>query len=439
MQALTRMTNVAVPRFILSFVLTWSLYLVGVAVLPAHSMYGRLAEAVLLQIGFALLTTVAAMVAWRLSDRCARERVPSARGDVFNHARLRRAARTGIALSVVGLFALAVDKVFVQGVDYSLGLAGARYQWAMLGEAREGVSSAWSVLGYLLSTSFFVSIYVVVLHDGVFSAKGKTVVWIASLGLALGNSALSGGRSLLLLLVVVSVALVSLRADLGKSLPQIGGRLVLVGVAAIMALGAYVLYVFAARAELTGFDAHEYAVGMLEFLGAQPMSAFEGMSSNTWVAHLAGLVVLALAYLVHSVFTFAAIIDLPSESSQLLLYVRLLAAKLGFVDYPDLEWELTGRFPSLPGVLYLDGGVGLLAGGAVLLGVWMALSVRLCQRHPTSLVAVSVWLAVHTTALLSPLLLAAELLNYPFVIAEFLLIAVAAGAARFRPRAARRG
>ena len=425
------MANTGLPGFLLAFVLAWVLYFVGVALLPAHSAYGRVSEAIMLQIDFALLTSASALAVWRLSDGINWNPASGVPADTAESGRLRLASRLGLALSVAGLLALFIDKVFIQGIDYLSGLAAARAEWTNLGAEREGISSFWSALGYLLSTCFFVSICVLVVHGDIFSAKERMISWVSSLGLLLGNSALTGGRSFLLLLGAATVAGFYLRADLGKSLPRVGGRLILAASAAVGIAGAYALYVFAARAELTDVDAHRYAVEMLEFLGAHPTPAFERLSGDSSLGLLAGLLALALAYLIHSVFTFAAILDMPPHSEHLLFgYLRELAAKLGFIDRPDLNWALVGRFTSLPGALYIDAGVGLLVAGAVTLGVLMTASVRLCQRYPSSLTALSAWVAVQTTALLSPLLLAAEVLSYPFVIAEFFLIAAVAGLAQ---------
>lgn len=424
------------PGFLLAFVLAWALYFMGVALLPASSMFGPMSEAILLQLDFALLAGAAALATWLLSDGLVPRPPNDAGGKVADDDRLRLASRISLALSGAGLLALFVDKVFVQHIDYFGGLAAARIEWATLGAERDGISSMWSALGYLLSTCFFVAVALLVMRPDTFSATERAIAWLSSLGLVLGNSALTGGRSFLLLLAAAVVALAFLRIDLGKPLPRIRFEGMLGFSAAIAAAGAYVLYVFAARAELTEIDVHRYAVEMLEFLGGQPTPAFEQLSGDTWFGRLAGLLALALAYLVHSAFTFAAIVEAPPQHGDLLFgYLRELAAKLGLTDRPDLDWLLAGRFPSLPGALYLDGGVALLAVGALALGVLMALSARLCQRYPWSLTALSVWVAVQTTALLSPLLMAAEVLSYPFVIVEFLLIAAVARVSGLRASA----
>lgn len=434
-----QMAIARLPGFLLAFVLTWALYFMGLALLPASSMFRLVSEAILLQIAFVLLAGAASLATWLLSDRIAARPANQAGGTVVDDDRLRLASRVSLALSGAGVLALFVDKVFVQHIDYLGGLAAARSEWTSLGAERDDISSVWSALGYLTSTSFFVAISVLIVRREIFSATERAIAWLSSFGLALTNSALAGGRSLLLLLAATGVALTLLRADLGKPLPRVRVTGILVFLATIAAVGAYVLYVFAARAELTQIDVHQYSLEMLEFLGGQPTREFERLSGDTWFGLLAGLLVMALAYLVHSAFTFAAIVEAPPQNTDLLFgYLRELAAKLGFTSRPDLDWLLTGRFPSLPGALYLEGGLALLVAGALVLGALMALSVRLCQRYPCSLTALSVWLAVQTTALLSPLLMAAEVLSYPFVIGEFLLIAGVARIADLRAGAVSR-
>lgn len=429
------MQNSRLPAFIVTFLLAWALYFVGVALLPASSLFSAVAEALLLQVIFVLLVGIGGLVTWVGSTATTQTGPFSEYLGVKQDIRLRLASRLGLALSVAGLIALFADKVFIQGVDYFAGVAAARAQWTDLGADREHVSSIWSAVGYLLSSSFFVSVSILIWRAEAFSTTERMVSWALSLWFVLANSALTGGRSILLLLSAFVVALIGLRFDLGKSFRRIGLKSISAAAAALVLGGGYALYVFAARAELTEVDAHRYAVEMLEFLGAEPTPAFERLSGDGWAGQLVALLTLALAYVVHSLFTFAAILELPPQHGHLLFgYWRELAAKLGLTEPPELDWPLTGRFPSLPGALYLDGGVGLLVVVALALGVLMALTVRLCQRHPASLTALSVWAAVQTTALISPLLPAAELLSYPFVIAEFMLIAAAASAIRLRSK-----
>ena len=58
----------------------------------------------------------------------------------------------------VDLAALTYDKLFIQKIDYSAGLAFAREEWRQLGEEREGqASSIFSVIGYLLGSSYYVA------------------------------------------------------------------------------------------------------------------------------------------------------------------------------------------------------------------------------------------------------------------------------------------
>ncbi|MCX7900918.1 MAG: hypothetical protein N2483_01255 [Burkholderiaceae bacterium] len=412
------------PGFLVVFQLVWILYFVGVAVLPASSLYAATAVAIVIQLVFALIATIAALAVWIISDE--RSLAPGFRRTAGEHRSLLTATRLSLALSALGLLALLIDKIIVQGIDYSGGLAAARAQWSVLAAEREHVSSIWSALGYLLSSCFFITVTVLTCCRVESSKTEKAAAWTLCIAFALANSALTGGRSVLLLLAATLAVLLAVRIDLGQPLPKIGAPTQLAATAGIVATGAYTLYIFAERAELNGIDVHGYAAEMLEFLGAEPTPVFQRLSGDTWFGRLAALAALALAYLVHSFFTFAAIVEAPPQEVDLLFgHVTDLAAKVGLGARPDSEWLLTGRFPSLPGALFIKGGIGLVAFTAACLGAAMALSVRLSQRFPTSLAVIAVCWAVQTTAVLSPMLAAIELLNFPFVFAEFFLVAAA--------------
>lgn len=412
------------PNFLIVFQLVWILYFLGVAVLPASSLYAATTVAILIQLVFALVASIASLAVWMITDEGSS--APCSRRREGDQGSLRTAARLSLALSALGLIALLIDKVIVQGIDYSGGLAAARIQWSSLAGEREHVSSIWSALGYLLSSCFFITVTVLTCHRVESSKTEKAAAWTLCIAFALANSALTGGRSLLLLLAATLAVLLALRGDLGLPLPRIEARTQLAATTGIVAIGAYALYIFAARAELNGVDVHSYAAEVLEHLGADPGPVFQRLSGETYFGKLAALATLALAYLVHSLFTFAAIVEAPHQEVDLLFgHVKDLAAKVGLGTRPDSEWLLTGRFPSLPGALFIKGGMGLVAFTAACLGAAMALSVRLSQRFPNSLAVVAVWWAVQTTAVLSPMLAATELLNFPFVLAEFFLVAAA--------------
>src|SRR5690606_17079503 len=74
---------------------------------------------------------------------------------------VRQLIYVSYTLSLLGLLLLIYDKVVIQDINYSAGFASAREQWKEASDARDhAISSIFSVLGYLLSSSYFLPVAV---------------------------------------------------------------------------------------------------------------------------------------------------------------------------------------------------------------------------------------------------------------------------------------
>lgn len=403
------------------FVFVWTLYWMAVAVLPVHSIYPATSEAFLMQICFVFVVSLSAKI---ILDMFRIRRMPAA--DEQNIPHSASLIWMAIFLSFVGLAALTYDKIFIQKIDYSAGLAFAREEWRQLGEDREGhASSIFSVLGYLLGSSYYIAAILAVTQRSALSARMRVVALLVSFLLLMANSALTGGRSNILLVAVFVVAAFSSRRGItvrGLFASKFQRRVVLV--LGVIAVG-YSLFIFFQRAQTNNLGGVEYAVDFLPYLGVEADSWYRHSLGEGALSAISAVAVLAGSYITHSFATVAAIIDAPFEDKSMLFLNELqMLYKLGLIAQPDANWFLGGRSPSVPGALWHQlGPLGFFA-GSVLLGCSAGAAKVWVVRRPDRLMPLGAYTMATTTLLLTPVVLAPDFLSFPFVLGSFVILAI---------------
>lgn len=403
------------------FIGAWILYWVMIAVVPVHSMYPATLEAFLLQLTFVTLVIIPFLIVNVFLSRLGES--VSGGLEIANAYPISRIA---IVLSVVGFAALAYDKVMVQGIDYTAGIATAREEWRQLGEEREGaVSSVFSIIGYLFGSAYYVAVVLAITQYRSFSTKQRISVLTICFALVMANSVITGGRSNVLLLGVFALTAISVRNDLriGGLLKTALQRIIAVGL--VMAAIAYTVYVFFERAATGGNVALDYAFDFLPFLGLEVSQDFRKSLGEDFLSSLLAMFVLVVSYLTHSFAVVAAIIDGPSENKTIVfVHVMGILHKIGLGGPPDGDWFLAGRFPSLPGALYHQFGLvgcvlitAALGGCAAIAKAWNA-------RQPHRLLPLGLYTMLGSILILSPVLFAGDFLSFPFVFGSFFLLAV---------------
>ena len=404
------------------FLYTWLAYWVLVAVLPVHSLYPATVEAFLLQAAFVMIVSISTKA---VLDLFHIRRMPSATQQNIPHA--YSLIWIAIFLSVIGLLALSYDKVIIQKIDYSAGVAFAREQWRQLGEDRDGhASSIFSVVGYLLGSSYYVAAVLAVTQNSVLSARMRFLSLLISFLLMMANSLLTGGRSNVLLLGVFVVAAFSSRCDItlrGLFAGAVQRRFIL----ALAALAfAYSLFIFYQRAITGELGAIEYAIDFLPWLGVEADSWYRQSLGSNALSSLSAIVVLAFSYITHSFATMAAIVDAPAEDKSLLfLNVAQMLYKLGVLAQPDEKWFLVGRLPSVPGALWHQFGPFGFFAGSVFLGIVAGAAKIWAVRKPDCLLPLGAYTMMTTTLILTSTVFAPDFLSFPFVFAAFLILAMA--------------
>ncbi|MGR7920569.1 hypothetical protein ACU6RQ_05580 [Zobellella denitrificans] len=401
-----------------SFLFIWIGYWLIVLLLPVNSLYPDVHSAFFLQFSFVFFVLLGyfwfEMVQATPKAPVWGSRVPH---DVYLMIKI------SLYLSLVGTLFLLFDKVFVQGIDYSNGVAVAREAWRMEGVAREGrVSSIFSVIGYLLSSGYFVAAILFVLAGKNFHSSVRYKIVLAVFILLMVNSILAGGRSNVLLLgAFVFATITSLKGWSFKGL--FASRFISMSAFISLAiLFSYLLYVFSSRAKMTGVSVVTYVDGFLPYLGLELSPWFSDLVGSGIVSNISSLLVLSASYISHSFTTTAAIIEHgPGEKVIVFLHPMNILYKLNLVAKPDSSWFLAGRFPSLPGALFYQFGIFGFFVFSFLTGFLSGVVKFFHFSKPESIFFLSLNLMMCVILILSPILLAVDFMSFPFVFLSFFM------------------
>ena len=411
------------------FIFSWGLYLLLFLITPGYSLSSELGQVAILDILFVfIILFVANLTRYFLNIHLANNNGNYIFISTVNSNRL---IILTLVLALLGLMALMIDKISVQHIDYFEGLASAREQWRRLGEEREGVSSIYSVIGYLLSTSFVVTIAVIMLNLEKIITKKIGAIIVAIFLLLMMNSILIGGRSIILLTIAYAFSFYAIKLERGGK-RYLFSRKTKIGLLILFFLTmTYIVYVFKSRADATqdGMLASSYLESMQENMHIEMV---------TWPAILEGefpligsiiiFGMIAITYLSHSAFTFAEYLEHHSQYTDdsiiLFNHFRGMVSKIGIIDTQNSEFFLAGLFPSFPGALFHDGGYILLFMGTMTLGFIVGAANYCAQTKKISLLHVGFISSIYTIIFLSPLLFAGDIMSFPFIVIEFILFSI---------------
>jgi hypothetical protein len=416
--------------FLLPFFSVWFLYFGLLALLDLlgfHTNYHNIWLAVFYQVTFVALVSLPIVVF----------PIAAVKGDQQRGS--TQVITVGLVFSAVAIFCLFAGKI-ASGVDYGAGACMARNQMIEIAMRRTGASPT-NVFGYLFGLSFFVSTSIVITQT-----TSRRVFWTtisASVACLMALSEVAASRSSILLYFAFIAALVAIRFILGRSLPQIRKLDVVVSLFLLMIALAFVLSMFSCRATASGLTTKGYMREFVPFLGAEtahnvhpgsaPVTTYnipEGAPVKMY-NKIVGLLGITALYATHSAFTFAAILEMPPDDGHaLFIYPMMLLARLGLITTPNGDWELAGRFTSLPGGIFHDFRLTGLIVGSIFLGSVIWLVICLVRLRPANVFLIGATAAVITVAILSPIHSAFDFLGFPFFCFSFVAVPLAARALR---------
>lgn len=403
------------------FLGVWLIYWTAIVLLPVESIYAATVQAFLLQLTFVFLVLTAYGVTEIILES---RKIPKAGSSDI--PRTFTLIKLAMGASVVGFIFLIYDKIYIQGIDYSNGVAIAREQWRQLGDDRAGqASSVFSVLGYMFGSAYYVAAVLVITQVKIIGTAQRVSILLFCFLMVMANSVIAGGRSSVLLLAVFIIGSMASRSELNMRM-LLGGRMlrwILLHAAGLAA--GYTIFVFYQRADAGELNGAEYVLDFLPFLGLELAAWFRSLLDDGMLSSLSAMLVLAASYLTHSFATTAAIMDGSTEDKTIIfVHAVNLLSKLGLANQPSDEWFLSGRLPSFPGALWHQFGVIGFVMGSLLLGATGAIAKAWTALRPNRLLPLGVFVMTYVVLILTPILFAGDFLSFPFVLAAFVLLTV---------------
>lgn len=257
-----------------------------------------------------------------------------------------------LSLAVLGLLMIIFDRIFIQGVSYSEGIANARKLWQETSSNRNGVSSLFSVLGNILYPLTFMALsYSIIFYENIKESK-RTIFY--SICIIVIFSLVIGGRTELLSLSFLMMSSFVVRKTIG--LPIFPRKFKLVFLYTAFSLLFFSTLIFYFRIDASGTSPHDY----LYYLVIRHMGEPNGLKENltTIEASLYSLTV----YISHVKWIFVDITLNPEHNfgNSFFNQTAALIQSRGGIDLTainyHIEWTHHGRWIPFIGSVYHDFG-----------------------------------------------------------------------------------
>lgn len=317
--------------------------------------------------------------------------------------------------SIFGLAMVAYDRVYVRGIDYMQGLRAARYEWL----ASDG-GSLVSMAGNLLIPFSYVGLFLVVINSKFFTSKAFLFYVFLALLVIFGHAALNGGRSNILLGLLVMVLAFLLRPG------RINYKAVIKALLLIVLLSVpaffYVAEIIKSSASMGGVD--------LSTLLSRAITGLQGRFVEGYVvqerSQLELLLLYIISYLSHGQWTAQVIGDLSSMPGSYFLYpFSVILARLSLLSEPLQPgiFSDVGAFVSLPAAIYYDFGfLGLFAVSSFIGGMFGLTLAFLKDRSRMSGWKLGLFVYFGFIVLLSPIIPAYGFSYLNFIVFSFFVV-----------------
>ena len=262
-------------------------------------------------------------------------------------------------LSFVGVLFVILDRIYIQGVDYSHGISNAREEWRNGAVSRGGVSSIFSVLGNLLYPLIYASYILIIIFYEDIKNSFKELIFVIFVVVIF--SLIIGGRTEVLVLTGLFISTTVIRVLLGKKfMPRrLSGRIfILLG--GLLFFVGFVFYLRMGNSNVS-----------MDFYISSLLSRHEGrlavgarIDSLTPIEAVMDAVVI---YIVHVKWIFQDILNNSQNlfgNSSLNQFFSILSSRAGvdlsYFGYDEI-WTHHGRWISFPGSVWHDfGWVGVI-------------------------------------------------------------------------------
>ncbi|GGX84052.1 hypothetical protein GCM10011290_09650 [Vogesella alkaliphila] len=303
--------------------------------------------------------------------------------------------------SLSGILMMSYDRVFIRGIDYTQGLRASRYEWL---DTTGGSLS--SILGNLLVHLAYYGIFLCVAHGYKVTKNMRYFVMLSSLVGIFGHAALNGGRSnILLAIVIFIIARVVRRAP-----KEIESRIVkrsrwawLSGLIILVIAVRYVAYIIQSSADIGGVDLKTITYLGIDMLYGKETDFFHkigGVNESLYFP------IYALAYLYHGNWTSQIAFAISQRPGSYVFFpISVILNNMGILDKP-LEpgyFSDVGAFISLPGAFFYDfSWVGVVV-LSTLLGFLVGLSILFAGAGRVGSIKMAVILYALYMTILAPI------------------------------------
>lgn len=220
-----------------------------------------------------------------------------------NEIVLNRCINKLFYISCFGFILVLFDRLFIQQIDYSQGIALAREAWREQAKERTGASSVFNVIGNFAFPMFYVVFFFMVsFYESTSKINKKKLKWVVVFILLF--SALTGGREPVLVFLSILTSTMIFRASSGLSL--LPNRIRFVTSLLCIAVIIFSIFIGLIRTQVYTFSLYEYGVSLSGRLGGRVTSNFNDLAPDFLFP--------ILIYLAHTKWVF---INILSETQML--------------------------------------------------------------------------------------------------------------------------
>lgn len=385
---------------------------------PGAPEKGQYIELLILNIVFYLIFSLTYWVGvFSLAgDHGIRNRVPNSLSLYRVNLPINRVVWLLVYLSIIGLFLICFDRIYIRGIDYSQGLRSARYQW--LASSSGGLVG---VVGNLLVSYAYAGLFLSI----AFFARVKYcfISIVVFFFCVAGHAALNGGRSNLLMAIFVIITAFILRPS-GNSREKISNIRFYIFVL-LLASFLFVSSVVTSSARMGGVDLQE-----LLYLTLQSFSVIpdENYFSEDRPAIL-NMIYYIFAYLYHGSWSAQVSMVMDAREGYYTLStmpVLLLNNNVNLgLNLTDKAFDDVGAFITLHGALYYDYGWFGVVLGAMFFGLLSSIALTyLTYKKRIGLIVICAYVFLSLFMLMAQILPAFGLVFFYYVLFALLSISV---------------
>lgn len=277
---------------------------------------------------------------------------------IKTHAQPQLYYIVSIIISIIGLGLIAYDRIFIRGVDYTIGVRAARYQWL----ASEGGNLQGIVGNLIISFSYYTVAFLIFYKDRI-PRNYKYVGVISSMLCFIGISFLNGGRSNLLVLVFYVLAINLLR----RNKLQLKKVFNLTNFTIALLLYFVASYVTSSSADLGFYTPMEHYIDDVSALYGKAESDMPDYGPFNDIFYRINYFIV---YILHGFWTAQIATGLINVEPFYILYpIQTIVSTVFGLTVPNVYgyFSDTGAFISLPGAFYYDYSIiGVIIGGMII-------------------------------------------------------------------------